>query len=208
AWGSNSTSPASTSATALSTRPLHSGSLSCALAAIAATASRHAARLPKSGAATASQESVETATIVLPFPLQRVLYLAVGEVPAPQRPLYFNMTRPLFALTRSGSSPCFPYLSATVQGVVSCPVASSCCNSIVRNCVQKSKRYCQKNRNRVQFFLRRRAHAATRHGNAGSTSQPGQSTTRVESERVRPASGGTSRDIGPARGWEETAYPQ
>src|SRR5262249_58680613 len=126
AWGSNSTSPASTSATALSTRPLHSGSLSCALAAIAATASRHAARLPKSGAATASQESVETATIVLPFPLQRVLYLAVGEVPAPQRPLYFNITRPLFSRTRSGSSPSFPYPSATGQRARCCPRRPAC----------------------------------------------------------------------------------
>src|SRR5262249_4550872 len=39
---SNSTSPASTSLTAASTRPPHSGSLALALSAISATAARHA----------------------------------------------------------------------------------------------------------------------------------------------------------------------
>src|SRR5215217_716527 len=65
--GNSSTSPASTSATALSTRPLHSGSLAFALSAIAATASRQAARagLPKSGAETSSQENSFTATMIL-----------------------------------------------------------------------------------------------------------------------------------------------
>src|SRR5262249_58647950 len=61
--GSSSTSPASTSTTALSTRPLHSGSLAFAFSAIAATASRHAACAPKSGEETSSQENSFTATI-------------------------------------------------------------------------------------------------------------------------------------------------
>jgi hypothetical protein len=48
---SNATSPASTILTALSTRPLHSGSLALALSAISATASRHAFRARVSGKA-------------------------------------------------------------------------------------------------------------------------------------------------------------
>src|SRR5713101_7656615 len=63
----------------------------------------------------------------LPFSLQRVVYLAVGKFTAFQRPLLFNMTLLCFALRLAASSPCFPCLSATVQGVVSCPVAASCC---------------------------------------------------------------------------------
>src|SRR5215471_19961312 len=49
------------------TRPLHSGSLALALSAMSATAARHAARLPKSGEETSSQENSFTATIVCPF---------------------------------------------------------------------------------------------------------------------------------------------
>src|SRR5437867_1457139 len=43
-----------------------------------------------------------------------------------------NMTLLCFALCLAASSPCFPCLSATVVGVVSCPVASSCCINIIR----------------------------------------------------------------------------
>src|SRR5262245_54205178 len=59
----SSTSPLRTMATALSTRPLHSVSLAFAFSAIAATASRQAARAPKSGEETSSQENSFTATI-------------------------------------------------------------------------------------------------------------------------------------------------
>jgi hypothetical protein len=50
-----------------STRPLHSGRAALALAAISATASRQARRAgdPKSGLETSSQESVETAIMIL-----------------------------------------------------------------------------------------------------------------------------------------------
>jgi hypothetical protein len=101
----------------LSTRPLHSGNFSWALVAISATASRQATRAPKSGAATSSQESVETATIALPFPIQRVLCLAVGEVRTPQRPLCVNMTLLCFALALVGLSP--------YRGITSCLSALS-----------------------------------------------------------------------------------
>ena len=47
------------------TRPLHSGSLALALSAMSATAARHAARLPKSGEETSSQENSFTATMIL-----------------------------------------------------------------------------------------------------------------------------------------------
>src|SRR5215211_2852697 len=110
--GSNSTSPASTSLTAESTRPLHSGNFARALSAISATAARHKARLLKPGEETSSQENSFTATIVMPFSTQRVLYLAVGKFAASQRPLCFNMTFPCFALRLPASSPCRSRVSA------------------------------------------------------------------------------------------------
>src|SRR5436305_11532181 len=65
--GNNSTSPARTILTAESTRPLHSGRVSFALAAISATASRHALRagFSKSGAEASSQVISPTATMIL-----------------------------------------------------------------------------------------------------------------------------------------------
>src|SRR5262245_9874272 len=71
---------------------------------MSATASRHAAPLPKSGEETSSQENSFTATIDMPFPLQRVLYLAVGELQSPQRPLCFCPATPF--PVASPTAPC------------------------------------------------------------------------------------------------------
>src|SRR5215470_15611871 len=70
----SSTSPASTSLTAASTRPWHSGRVCLALSAISATAARHACRVvvSKPGALASSQVISFTATIALPFLTQRV----------------------------------------------------------------------------------------------------------------------------------------
>src|SRR5215470_8076048 len=64
---SSSTSPASTILSALSTRPLHSGSFALALSAISATACRQACRVvvSKPGVLASSQLIVRTATIVI-----------------------------------------------------------------------------------------------------------------------------------------------
>src|SRR6266567_4439317 len=72
----SSTSPASTSATALSTRPLHSGRVALAFSAISATATRHArcVVVSNSGALASSHVISFTATIDLPFLSQRVGY--------------------------------------------------------------------------------------------------------------------------------------
>src|SRR3989442_11579928 len=66
---SNSTSSLRTMATALSTRPLHSGSVCLARSAISATASRHARRVvvSKPGVLASSQVISFTATIIRPF---------------------------------------------------------------------------------------------------------------------------------------------
>src|SRR5262245_57433331 len=60
-----------------------------------------------------------------PFPTQRVLYLAVGEVRTPQRPLCFNMT--LFCARPCGVIALSVSCISAVSTVFSCPAPSSCC---------------------------------------------------------------------------------
>ena len=116
---SSSTSPLRTMATALSTLPLHSGRSGLGLLSDLGHSLTPCWRVvcSKSGALTSSQRELFYCYHCLPFPSQRVLYLAVGECEAPQRPLCFNMTLLCFALALAGLSPC--------RGISSCLLAPS-----------------------------------------------------------------------------------